>query len=418
MLIIKVFAAALLFLTQVVPARIMSIEQFGMYSYLLSIVTVMSFVVLWGLDKSVIKLFSLRDNKDKNEISNKMFGVWVIVLINSVFFGTLISFYISQSLETVYLSNIEILIVLCLLVISLARISASVTKGINKVIESEMAFNIIRPAIFSMALIAFYYVNLSVSLYQVITVLLISYLISFIVTTYISHQSVNLKFNYNLSSIPLLYKYSFAFLFVSIGSPLIANIDLLQLGSMAQPRDIALYSVASKIVNLVLLGLVSANLLIAPKIAPLYYDKRQNELYGLIRGNNKFVLGLTIIPIASILLFTEHILLLFGEQYGEAGQIVTLLLVGQSISVLCGPVLLVSVMLGLQKKAAIIVLSSCGAIWFLCDILIPLYGTIGAAYANIFGYGFMNMVLAYYVYKHTGLNVTMTNLIVRRVKNV
>lgn len=58
MLGVKIIAAGLLFLTQVVTARVMSIEQFGMYSYLLSIITVTSFLVIWGGDKSVLKLFS------------------------------------------------------------------------------------------------------------------------------------------------------------------------------------------------------------------------------------------------------------------------------------------------------------------------------------------------------------------------
>jgi len=413
MLIIKICAAGLLFISQVIPARIMNIDQFGMYSYLISIITVLSFIVIWGADKSVIKLFSMRHDKSKKEISDKMFGIWLVVLINTVVIGLMMVFYLSKSLNAAYFSDLELLVVVSLLVISLARISSSITKGISKVIASEVVFNIVRPTLFILGVLVVYLMNSSVSLMAVVIVLICSYLVSFLVTTYISHKSVDLTVSYSPDSISTVYRYSFAFLFVSIGSPLIANIDLLQLGSMVQTSDIALYSIASKMVNLVLLGLVSANLLIAPKISPLYYSSRLDELRMIIRGNNIFVLGLTIIPVVIILFFTDQILLLFGEQYIEANQIVLLLLLGQIMSVLCGPVLLVSVMTGLQNKAAIIVMSACGIIWFLCEILIPIYGMLGAAYANICGYSLMNITVAYYVYRHTGLNVTMTNIVVR-----
>lgn len=413
MLIIKICAAGLLFISQVIPARVMNIDQFGMYSYLVSIITVVSFLVIWGTDKSIIKFFSMRHQKSKKEISEKMFGVWMMVLINTVVIGYMMVFYLNNSLNAVYFSNIELLAVVSLLVIALARISSSITKGISKVIASEIVFNIVRPMLFILGVLFVYLMSSSVTLLEAVMVFIASYFLSFLVTAYISHKSVDLTISFSPGSIFSVYKYSFAFLFVSIGSPLIANIDLLQLGSMVQASEIALYSVASKIVNLVLLGLVSANLLIAPKISPLYYSKRLGELRMIIRNNNIFVLGLTIIPVAIIIFFADYILLLFGEQYIEANQITMLLLIGQMVSVFCGPVLLVAVMAGLQKEAAVIVMSACGIIWVLCEILIPIYGMFGAAYANICGYSLMNITAAYYVHKHTGLNVTMTNIIVK-----
>ena len=55
MLFVKGFAAVLLFTTSVLVSRTIGIEQFGVYSGLVSIVSVLTFICLWGTDRFCLK---------------------------------------------------------------------------------------------------------------------------------------------------------------------------------------------------------------------------------------------------------------------------------------------------------------------------------------------------------------------------
>lgn len=408
-LAVKVMAAGLLFASQLLPAKYMDLSSYGTYAYLVSILTVSSAIVIWGGDKFVIKLMSLRKKAvDPRETDKKMFGVYSVVIINTAIIGLFLFIYFSYFIVVEPGLEFEI-VLLTLLVISLSRISASSTKGLDRVVLSEMIFNIVRPTVFIMGiLVCFYYLQVTMEI--ALLILLVSYLISFILTGYINYTIVGSTISKSVSAIPRIYVMSFSFFLIGVGGPLLANIDLIQLGAMTTVEDVALYSVPSKIVNLVLLGLVSVNLLIAPKLSPLFSDGKVGEIRNIIRDNNKFVAALTFIPVLVIIFYSESILVLFGEDYIMSVGILHVLLIGQVVNVFCGPVLLTCVMVGKQKMAAVIVLSMCLIEWGLCAMLIPLYGGVGAAYANVITCIVLNILLAYVVYRHMGVNVTMVNL--------
>ena len=121
--------------------------------------------------------------------------------------------------------------------------------------------------------------------------------------------------------------------------------------------------------------------------------------------------ALTILPVIIIVLFAEQLLGMFGPEYVEAATILRLLIIGQSVSACCGPVLLTATLCGMQKFAAGIVLSACFVNYLFCIMLIPDYGPIGAAWASIIGVVLMNIALAVIIYFKTGVDVTMLNLL-------
>ena len=171
------------------------------------------------------------------------------------------------------------------------------------------------------------------------------------------------------------------------------------------------YAIAAKLVSLVLLGLVSANLLIAPKLSPMFSRDDISGMKKMIRNNNLVVASITCIPVMAIVFFAENILAVFGPEYEAAALLLRVLMIGQVVSVFCGPVVLTSTMTGLQKTAATVVLASCFVNWLACLFLIPYYSAMGAVVASVCANALLNISLAVMVYKRIGLNVTMVNLI-------
>ncbi len=412
MLLIRGLAVATMFVAQVVPAKCLDIDQFGVFSYITSLLTVLTFVVIWGTDRYSLKSFSL--SKSNGEASNtcnqNTFGVYSLLLINTILVTVFLYFYLPSHLGENYSIPILFICTLILFGRTFARVSSSVTKGLGNVLTAEFTFSFLRPLLFAVLVTSFYLLYKDISLNQVLILFSIAYFSVFIITSIKNTTSVGKITKPNLQAIPGVYKSSFFFFLVGVGMPLMANINTIQLGNMSSNDDVALYSASAKIVSLVAIGLVSANLLISPKLSPLYYDGKLREMYTLIRKNNAFIACITVIPVLIIAFFSEEVLAIYGDEYIEAAPLLRLLVIGQAFNVLCGPVLLVATLIGFQKSASATVLTMAFVNWLLCVLLIPMYGTIGAVYACVIANIMLNVGLAIIIYYKTNLNVTMLNL--------
>ena len=70
----------------------------------------------------------------------------------------------------------------------------------------------------------------------------------------------------------------------------------------------------------------------------------------------------------------------------------------------------------MQRQTAYTVLVLCGVNWLLCQLLIPVHGSIGAVIASVFSGVALNATMAFYIWNKTGLNVTMSNLMVANAR--
>jgi len=415
MLLVKLSSVGLMFLVNVILARYMTMHEFGQYSYLMSILTIAVIFVIWGSDKSVLRLFSLKGEKNKIEINSSMSGLAGVVIINTFISAVVILVFIENSqIQRPYI-EIWAALVFCLFLLSIGRISATISKGLGMPILSELVFNIFRPLAFIFIIIVCQITNVEINTLTVLFALIPSYFLSYTVTHYLNKKSVKINYEFSASLSVHIYRNFFVFFLIALGPVLMSNIDILQLGNMTNLETVAIYTVASKIVNLTLLGLVSANLIIAPKISPLWVENKTDELLNVIRHNNLFSLGVTALSTAFLVLFIDDIVMLYGEEYIDtAKHIVFLLIIGQIVNVLCGPVLLVASLTNLKHMATMVLIVSGLVMWLLCFLLIPNYGLQGAAIANIFAYTFLNVALALFIYTKNNINTTVFNLILSR----
>ena len=449
MLLIKGTSAAILFAGSVLPTWCLTTDQFGTFSYLTSLLLVLSCVVIWGTERYCIKNVALnRDEKggsandDKAaesvealETESAIFGSYAIVAINTILFAIALLWWLPGKLAADYSVTIGAIAVLIMFSRSIAQLSCWITKGLDRVITSEIVISLIRPLVFVIPLALVYFTSTPISLSQVLLLFAASFLVAAGISLFINQRSGLASPAVDPKSIPKLYQLSFLFLLVSVGLPLMSNINTIQLGNMAEPlqassaqgeievtdlnrsylqrpkTEIALFSIAAKLVSLVLLALVSANLLIAPKLSPLFYGGKIDAMRKLIRSNNMFIAALTVAPIALFVFFAEPILSICGPEYVAAAGMLQTLMLGQAVSVFCGPVVLTSTMVGMQRAAALIILCACAANWLLCLWLIPQFGGMGAVYASVFSNIVLNAALAVNIYQRIGLNVTMLNLI-------
>ncbi len=427
LLLIKGGAALLLFASQVVPAWCLSIDQFGDYSYINSILLVLSVVAVWGTDRYCLKNVSIsRQSSNVKKTAGKrnssgsratgsarrlVSSSYALVVFNSVLLSAGLLCFLPAKMAGKYSLEIGLFATCVLFTRAVATLGSAITKGIDEVVISEFVFSIVRPLVFVVfASIGFLSLN-AVSISGLFCILAISYLVSGC-GSYLINSKLELKPSRpSCADIGRVYQAAFYFLLIGVGLPLMANINTIQLGNMRDSDEVALYSIAAKLVGLVLLGLVSANLMIAPKLAPLFEDKNMSGMRHLIRRNNLVVALITCVPVLLLVLFAQLFLDMFGPAYASAAPLLRVLMIGQAVSVFCGPVVLTSTMVGMQKQAAAIVLSCCVINWLICACLIPEFGAMGAVVASIVGNVLLNSLLALMIYLRIGLNVTMTNMI-------
>jgi len=407
-LLVKVLSVSALFAVQIAFARIMNVETYGVYSYILSIVTVFSFFVIFGLDKVSIKEVSLLyEDGENRKINRQSISYYNIIILNVAISAPILYLFMNalhRETDSVWFFISSFLL---LTLVTISKMSSSVSKGLGLVIFSEVSLNSLRPVFLLCTLLFIISLGWELSLISVTTA---SYLLSMFITGFVNYSKVGgALFRFSLQSIDL-YRKLFPFFIISIGGVLVSNIGILVLGVVASRSDVALYAASSKIVNLVLTGLVSANLLIAPKLSVLYAQKKTGEMLALIRKNNIFVALITLVPVLIILFKGELVLSFFGRDYVSAIVVLKVLLVGQIINVFCGPVNLICVMAGQERRSAILLLVVCLVELCLCAVFTLQCGVIGAAVAHVVSLFLINVLQAHIVYKHIGINPTFFNV--------
>ena len=401
-----------MFVAQILPAWCLGVEKFGVFSWLVSVLTVLTFFCAWGTDRFCLKQFSLQSRSgEMAQCERTLFSTYLLIGVNSLVLAIGFAYYLKVQLPTEYSL---LLVGACVFVFSsrtFAFVTSSITRGLDLVLQSEFYFGAVRPLVFVVLMAIVYVSGMLISLTGVLLLLAVSFLVSFVALYLTNYRTKGLAPKIAWQETPTLYKSSFFFFVIGVGMPLLANINTIQLGAIRPSEEVALFAAAVKLVNLVLLALVSANLLIAPKLSPLFYSGDLSGMKSLIRGNNGFVAVLTGVPVIAILLFAEPILRVFGQKYIAAAPFLRMLVVGQACSVACGPVILTATLSGLQNITAGLVLVVCLVNWSLCILLIPSLGVMGAVYASVISNVLVNGGLALIIYVKTGLNVTMLNLV-------
>ena len=117
------------------------------------------------------------------------------------------------------------------------------------------------------------------------------------------------------------------------------------------------------------------------------------------------ILFIIAIPLCALLFFLSAEILLFGEDYVNASYLLQVLIFGQFINIICGPVAFLLNMTGNEKDMRNILLLTGILSIILGFILTFHYGVLGAAISTSTSLIIQNLLAAFYVRKRLGFNV-------------
>lgn len=424
----RILAIGLTFIQTLLITRVFGIELFGILSFSLSISALAILLLSVGLDQILMRDVA-RLGKLHFFISQRwqdirrliLWGIVPLTLVTAIV-GTL--FFKFTEFGRAY-TLLLITIFLLLPVILARKYFEAISLGAKKAVRSIIGSQIVYPTMMILGGIFVWFMHvtpdeISVSItYSIaaISSLVASFLL--ILGTLREMQgkvSLNDTINTDSDNLPkklrskALIKSGMHFSLVSIGFILGQHIDVLLIGLLSTPENVALVRVATRVAEIA--GLMRAIILLQykPLLAEAYGKNDVKLLQRQTTSMVKFFV-MTGVPITCILwLFAEEIMSIFGPEFILGAWTMRIYVAGVLVTLLCGPGVGVLSMSDNESVASRILLISLGLHIIFNMILIPLLGIIGCASANFLSMCFLSFASRWITIKKIGVETSIISI--------
>lgn len=404
---LQVVSRVLSVIAGVILARYLGPEQYGLYTYILSIIAMATIPVIAGLPQLLIREIAHAELESKwSELKGLLQWSTAFIVITSAVVMLAILAFLYTGIIKGETANLLWFAVLLIPIKSFCSNQGAILNGFRKPILGLLPEFILMPF-----LAVFIYLILIALKIEFNSLLLIKVQLITSALTLLLGASLILKVRaHKLKSIKPEYyfkRWHFALLPFSLMvliSTMNSELASVFLGYFADKESVGFFKVALQGVTLVTLGFTSVNLIIGPKVARLYRSGDMNSTQALLTKSVKLN-AIFSLPIVIILIFLgeRFIRILFGDQYAASHLILIILSVGQILNICFGSVGLVLNMTGNEKRSFKALLITLLTNIVLLFILVPEYKAIGAALAVSISLVLWNILMSIEVYKITKL---------------
>lgn len=407
---VKILSTALAVSVQIAIARVMGVDYYGDYVYVITWINFLALISMMGFDSTILRYVAAYSavrkwNALRGILSRS--GCFVLVISSVVSGLAALVIYLLRDRLGVDLTHTFWIGCVLLPILSILGIRESALRGLRHVVKTQVITGILRPILFATTVVIFYFffgervtgplclvfnvLGATITL-AVIEIFLQRNLPSQIRTVgiiYYNHEWVCV-------ALPLL--------FVSGMNLIQKQSDIMMIGAILGTKEAGIYTVTSRVATLAgfCLGAISA--ISAPMIAQQYARGQQKQLQYLVTLASKcaFLFALPVVII--LFLFGDLALAVFGVDFVNGYSALRILLVAQLVNAFTGPVGFLMIMTTYQKEAAWIVTACAVLNIFLNLVLIPSYGINGAAFATAFTFTLWNLVLYFFVRARLGIH--------------
>lgn len=414
----RISGVVLTFILNIVLARIYGIDTSGRYYVVYNFMTIVSSISFLGLGYVIVHyLTPLYSAQKKTNEANRLLSLSIyFLLLMLIVVGYVV--YLLRGVLSVYLfddikySKLIVILVLITFPYTGVLFLSEVFKALKKPNESIIVTNVLTNSVFIIFLFLY---HKSQDIESVLCLYAIANVISFLGTLifsfgFFSKKGLRLLYKYddifkssesNFTSLCFLYfKENLMLSVVAISNIVLSVFDTLVISSMLTSTDVALYSVASKVVSFGSIILTTINSLIGFQIADLAHKKEQTALSKVLIKYTRLMFPLAFAYYLFAIIFAAFIPFVFGSDYSGSVGLCYLLAIGQFITIITGPCSYFAIMTGHAKKYSQIVLLS-AVISVVTNIsFVPLMGIYGSVISSIITLGYKNIHTFLFV-KHT-----------------
>ncbi|MEZ8724203.1 flippase [Vibrio pomeroyi] len=404
---LQLIGRGLTVITGILFARTLGPEEFGRYSFVLSVIAFAVLPATAGVPQLIIRE-TARYVADQQH--SFMIGMWrwscrYILALSGL---SMIVLYILVGFD-IWPYSTEVLIVSALLLIPFRGILARQTAIISGLRRPELAqfpMLIIAPlitlCIVGYLLLSGYQLSSQRLIYIQLATHALGVVLAYLLLKHVTKSvAISCKAQFQVKR---WQKALLPFTVLTIAGAMNNELATLFLGILGSEEAIGYFKVAMQGITLLALGLQAVNTVSGPRIAGLYKQNKIEDTQKLLTQSVKLSV-LSSVPFALLLIvFGEELVsLLFGHDYLPAAGLLTILCVGQIVNVCMGSVGLVLNMTGNERSTLRAQLVTLALTVILLLTLIPLFQATGAAIAVSAGLVCWNFIMAFDVYRLTGL---------------
>jgi O-antigen/teichoic acid export membrane protein len=389
----KIFALVL----QVAISRFFGPEFFGLF--ITGIITCQFFRIMGslGLAKGGLRFLAIAVEQKKIK---SLPGIFATVIIFSIIPGivtSIILYHISPFIATTWFNDNEMVMVLKLFSFSvpfliLLRTVSELSRGFKTIKYSILIEDLIFPISQIVFFLIFYYFHYGFYsvVYSFITGCILSAALIILIVRYqikkiFAQQYSADKFRNLIFPLPWREILKFSLPFIPIALSLIGYnyVDVIMLNIFSDSQNVGLYAAASRLGLIFSMIFMSSSKIFTPLVAASYGVNKNDNIKLLYQAITRWMLYINIPIFIFVLLYSEQIMMLFGNKFLEnCPRTLIILSAGHIFASITGGVGIILTMTGHQYKELSNVIAGLVINIFLNILLIPVYGIVGAALAT------------------------------------
>lgn len=405
---VSAIGLSLAYLSHVLFAKWLGVEQYGYYIYALAWAGVLTTFVQLGMNTSTVRLIAeLRAEKKSGEIRgvSKFSTLIVLCAWGVCVVATLGVFVLEPGLVP---RGQEIVLGIMLPIVAtlgLLNQRMSILQGYERVAESMIFQEIVRPTIMICGVAGIlFFSNINAEI--VVGVNLMATAIALFLAIISTRRHFKAE---GIERVKAAYEVrrwlmvSLPYFFIGMMTIAMDMGDLLILGGMLGGKAVGLYAPAAKLSQLILFPMLAIRSRVAPLLSRLYMAQSHAEVQRQLNIVTIFS-GLTGGLLSALLVLQSETLLgLFGPEFIEAQSAVMVLAVGMFAFSLTGGVEIFLIM-GPFERITILIYAVIVTINVVLNlILIPYFGYIGSAYASTATIIARGMISTFVVWRRSGI---------------
>lgn len=385
--LLNVIGKLLVFSAQVLLARLLSAAGYGVYSYVVALITNLALLGQFGLHNVVLRFTAAyKATQDWGRLRG------ILLIANKLAFaGSLIVTMLAEGvvwllgnrLEPVLKSALFLGLPLIPLVV-LSGLRQHALRGLKCIIASRLPETVLAPLvlIFGLLIVKF---GFKPSVSSAILIEMASIGVSFTAGGWLLFRALppvvkKSAPSYNIREVSATSLH--LFLVVS-AQQLMSNTDVVILGWFRDMTEVGIYNAVLKLGSFIAFGLGALATIAAPMVSESYAGGDRKKLEKVVAYVSLFSTVFALLVAAVCLFWGERLLGTFGEHFSRGLHPLWASIFGKVVNSIAGPVGLLLMMTGHEKNFLKVI--SCSALLnlLLNLVLIPRYGMMGAALASM-----------------------------------
>ena len=420
--LVRVLAVGSTFLCSVLLARTLGVEKFGIYSYVLAIVSILALPAEAGMPTLV-----LRETARAKALTDwaKMKGIWlwssftvlttslvvflIVMLMKKTFFNDIMS-DLGYSLLSAGL--------LMSLLVAMGKVRGAALRGLGFIIQGQLPEGLIRPLLLAIFILITVWLNVTINPTYAMLLHLLAAMIAFAIGTWLvlKARPQELKKTKPIFDSKAWFSTVIPLAMMTGMLSLSGQVDILMLGYLGTVSDVGVYKVVISGGALAVFGLQVVSMVITPRLASAYAKKDYIDMQKIASIGSLLSFSMTIPVVIVFYYFGIEILnLVYGTEYTTGYNALFIITIGQAINAFFGSSISILTMSGNESFVIKGMVLSVIVNIVLNIILIRWLGIDGAAIGAAASLLIWNLYLWSVIKKQININCTFTELMLRKV---